>query len=80
MSLEIIKIDIGDNVKCDYCDKNYIDSNETGGFLFGSYATCPDCAPSMLERIKGYGEEHHIKAFCPPYLSFRDWVYTLRGK
>jgi hypothetical protein len=73
-----IIIDIKNKVVCDYCDKDYTHSNETGGFLFGSYATCPDCAPKIMVNIKNYGEEHYIKGFCPPQLSFRDWVYTLR--
>jgi hypothetical protein len=71
--------DIGDSVCCDYCSKEYRGDNTHGGFLFGSYATCPDCAPEMEKRIKSYGEERFIKARCPPELSFHDWVMTLRG-
>jgi hypothetical protein len=77
MTKQII-IDIGNKVICDYCDKDYTNSNETGGFLFGSYATCPECAPRIIENARKYGEENHIRAICPPELSFRDWVYTLR--
>jgi len=71
--------DIGDSVCCDYCSKEYRGDATTGGFLFGSYAACPACAPDMLRRIQNYGEERYIKARCPPELSFHDWVMLLRG-
>lgn len=40
---EIIVADCGDMVLCDYCDEDYTNSEEEGGFLFGSYAICPKC-------------------------------------
>jgi hypothetical protein len=27
-----------------------------------------------MKRIKGYGEEHYIKAHCPAGKSYADWV------
>lgn len=71
--------DIGDSVCCDYCSKEWRGDETSGGFLFGSYATCPDCAPDMEKRIKGYGEEHLIKARCPPAISFHAFVMALRN-
>ena len=73
-------IDIGNEVLCDSCNKDYTDSDEQGGFLFGTNNTyCPDCAPSALERIKGYGEDKYITAYCPAGMSFKDFVLGLRG-
>jgi hypothetical protein len=72
-------IDIGDTVVCDWCNADYTESDESGGFLFGSHAVCPKCAPDGRERIKGYGEERDIVAECPPELSFKAWVLQLRG-
>jgi hypothetical protein len=70
--------DIGDSVVCDYCSKEYRGDGASGGFLFGSYAVCPDCAPGSLLSIQAYGEERFIKARCPPEMSFHDWVMALR--
>ena len=72
-------IDIGDSVICDACGDDYTNSDDSGGFLFGSSAYCPKCAVSRLPNIKSYGEEHFIKARCPKSMSFKDWVLQLRG-
>ena len=64
----------GNLVFCDSCGEDWTERKETGGFLFGSYAYCPECAPRNLARIKQYGEEWHIKARCPEGKSFADWV------
>ena len=73
------KIDVGRLVVCDICDKDYTDSDESGGFVFGSSGYCPKCAPEQLEVIKKYNEEHFIKAHCPTNLSFSDFVRAYRG-
>lgn len=49
----IIKIDIGDDVVCDYCNGDYTESEETGGILIGSYAICPVCS----ERVKAIPDD-----------------------
>lgn len=68
-------IDNKDRVVCDVCSKEFTDADtESGGFLFGSYAYCPQCAASRLPRIIGYNEESYIKAWCPSNLSYRRWV------
>ncbi len=72
--MENITIDIGDTVLCDYCDKDYTNSNETGGILIGSYATCPSCVPRMMTKLIEYNEMHYIKAECPKNMPFADWV------
>lgn len=72
-------IDIGDKVICDQCSKDYTESDASGGFLFGSHAVCPECAPAMLENIRKYGEERYIRGTCPEGMSFKDWVLQLRG-
>lgn len=72
-------IDIGEEVICDVCGEDFTDSDALGGILFGSYAYCPDCSPGLLDRVKEYHEESHIKAVCPPGVTFREWVLQLRG-
>lgn len=72
-------VPVGDTVVCDVCDDDYTSRPESGGFVFGSYAYCPSCATKQLPSIRGYGEEHLIRAHCPPGLSFADFVRDLRG-
>jgi hypothetical protein len=70
---------IGRHVICDVCGGDWTDRKESGGFLFGSYAYCPGCAPRGLESIKKYSEERYIKAFCPEGESYADFVRRMRG-
>jgi len=70
---------IGDVAICDTCGKDWTNNDQSGGFLFGSYAVCPDCAPKILENVDKYNERHAIKEFCPPNLSYWQWVLKLRG-
>ena len=72
-------IDIGEEVCCDICNEDFTNSDEEGGFLFGSKAYCPKCAEKRLPAIKSYNEEHYIKAYCPKGMSFRQFVLNLRG-
>lgn len=72
--------EVGDQVNCDVCNADYTDRTDSGGFLFGSYAYCPECAKSRLEKIRGYGEEKYITEHCPPDMSFADWCRRLRYK
>lgn len=47
--MKVIKIDAGDEVICDSCNKSdAIDS--VGGFIDGSYAICPICACKWKPR------------------------------
>jgi hypothetical protein len=73
------KVKLGLDVVCDICDGDWTGSPQSGGLLFGSYAICPDCQDEQLRKIKGFGEEEHIRGFCPPQLSFADFVVTMRG-
>ena len=66
--------DLGDRVACDWCNKDWTNDNTSGGFLFGSKATCPDCAPGFYAKVKKSGELHFIRATCPTGMSFADWV------
>lgn len=75
--VEVITVDCGDEVICDYCDECYTDSNEEGGFLFGGYAVCPKCADKSLQNIRKYNEEDRIKAVCPAGWSFARFVREL---
>ena len=78
MKLEEV-IDIGEDVMCDICSDDYTNSDENGGFLFGSKAVCPKCAPRIMEGIEKYNEQSHIKGYCPKDMSFRAWCLELRG-
>lgn len=73
-------VDIGDIVVCDICDEDFTDSQEQGGFIFGSNAYCPRCAKRSLPDIKKYGEESYIRATCPDGKPFADFVRKYRGK
>lgn len=73
-----IVLDPGNTVLCDYCNRDYTDSAEQGGFLFGSKAICPKCAPDAEASIRRYKEEGFIRGFCPKGVSFADWVRSLR--
>ena len=72
------EIEIGDIVLCDVCNTNYTNSEDSGGFLFGSYAYCPKCADSKIGSIRSYGEEHYINAWCYEDESFADFVRRIR--
>lgn len=73
-----ITIDPGDKVYCDFCNIDFTDRDDTGGFLFGSKAVCPACEDEMLSTIEEYNEQHLIKAYCPKSYSFADWIRTMR--
>lgn len=73
-----IIIEPGRKVLCDWCNADYTDRPESGGFLFGSYATCPECAPGMLESAVKFNELAHIRGYCPATQSFADWIRGMR--
>ena len=67
-------IPLGRLVVCDSCDADLTDDPRSGGFLFGSYGYGPCCAEKQLASIQGYGEEDSIRGWCPPGMSFADWI------
>jgi len=72
-------IDIGNTVICDICNKDYTESDESGGFIFGSKAYCPECNDRGMRKIISYKEEHFIQAICSEGQSFRAFVLEARG-
>jgi hypothetical protein len=72
-------IDIGDSVLCDWCSREYRGSDASGGFMYGTYATCPACAEHKEAAAAKYGEQRFIGARCPPGMTFHAWVMQLRG-
>ncbi len=74
----VIKIEPGNIVLCDWCDKDWTDRPESGGFLLQSKAICPDCADKTLESLTHFNEEHLIRDRCPEGVSFADWVRSFR--
>ncbi len=71
-------IPLGRDVLCDICDTDLTDDPRSGGYLFGSYGYGPCCAEAKLAVIRGYGEEWNIRAWCPPGVSFADWIRGMR--
>jgi hypothetical protein len=71
-------IPLGSTVLCDACDADLTSDTRSGGYLFGSYGYGPCCAERVLESIRGYGEEHFIRARCPEGVSFADWIRGMR--
>ena len=76
----IFEEDLGDIVVCDICNKDFTNSNESGGFIFSGYAYCPHCATEWEEKIKEYNEEPSIQAVCPKDKSFADFCREYRGE
>ena len=72
-------IDIGEQVYCDICNKDYSKSDVSGGIIFESKVICPDCSDGVRERAREFGEEHMIKDICPPDMSFKDFCLRARG-
>jgi hypothetical protein len=69
MPHEIIFVDCGDDVLCDFCNGDYTKSEETGGCQVGSYAICPKCA----KKLEAVPDQRAAKNE-----TFRDFVYRLR--
>ena len=69
------RLEPGRRVFCDWCNKEWTDSPESGG-VYGleTKAFCPECAPEIEKSAKQYGELDHIYARCPEGKSFADWV------
>lgn len=74
-----VSVPVGRTVLCDACDTDLTDDPRGGGFLFDSAGYGPCCAEQRLASIRGYGEEDHIRAWCPDGVSFADWIRSLRG-
>lgn len=75
---EVIHVEVGDNVVCDLCDKNYRGDDTEGGFIFQSKAICPDCSGAYLAGIDKYDERRFIRAINKPGCSFYDFVLNYR--
>lgn len=73
------EIDMGGSVLCDWCNTEFEGSEEKGGFMFGTYATCPRCAPGMQAKAEANDETHMIRERCPPGMTFHAWIMELRG-
>ena len=67
-------INIGREVLCDSCNKEWTNSPVSGGFIFSGYAYCPECAISKIGSIRKYDEEQYITDRCPKDKSFADWI------
>jgi hypothetical protein len=61
------------------CNADYTNSDERGGFIFGTNAVCPEYAPRIRARIAEAHEEREIRAECPEGISFKVFVLRVRG-
>jgi ssDNA-binding Zn-finger/Zn-ribbon topoisomerase 1 len=66
----IIVVDCGPYVVCDFCNKEFTESEEVGGSAIGSWAICPECTKKLSEEPDQRAAEGE---------TFRDFVYRLRG-
>jgi hypothetical protein len=80
LGFEIIKLDPGEHVNCDLCNEEYMDSTETGGFMFDSNAVCPKCAPTFEKDAARFNESDHIRERARKGETFRDFVYRMRER
>lgn len=69
--------EIGNSVKCDICNKDYTESNKSGGFIFKNRAYCSDCLgfkPLINEEL-----QDQIPT-CSADMSFADFVRDYRKR
>jgi len=76
--VNIIHVEPGRLVLCDWCDQDFTESQQTGGFMFSNYATGPCCAARIERNATRSGEAHLIRSRCPDGVPFGDWVRSLR--
>jgi len=65
--------DIGDDVICDFCNADYTNLPDSGGYIVDGWAVCPACALSVSRKMKESGEAP-AEAVCPDGVSFADFV------
>ena len=70
---EVVKRD-DSSVRCDLCNKDWTESNVSGGIMFAGKSCCPECEPGMEEKALREGAEHYITARGPQSLSYSDWT------
>jgi hypothetical protein len=76
---EVKRIDFGRFVCCDICDTNFTDDSRSGGYLFTGKAVGPCCAEPFLKTVIQHKEVHMIRGYCPPDMSFADWIRQMNG-
>lgn len=69
--MEVWQIDIGDAVVCDFCNRDYTESDQVGGVIVGSYAACPICENNSMLKDADYVSR--------PGESFKDFVLRTRS-
>ena len=65
-------------VVCDFCEKDYSDSDECGGFIFQSRSVCPRCAQNVESAAIKYQEDKYIVLRCATGQSFKEMVVDFR--
>ena len=69
-------VDMGDVVVCDDCNRNWTDSDRSGGAVVSGQALCPKCFRRCKSRLKGVPAAD--LSICPPNVSFADHVRQFR--
>jgi hypothetical protein len=64
---------VGDDVLCDFCNADYTNLPDSGGYIVHGWAVCPACAPDFSKRTEESGEAPP-ELLCPYGMSFADFV------
>ena len=76
--LKLDKVEeVGDEVKCDMCGREWTTSDEKGGFIYENNAYCPACCVEHLVDGVGTWDPTQIQ-HCPKDTSFADWIRQFR--
>lgn len=78
--VRVILVEQDSEVRCDFCDADFTDSEESGGVLFQSKAVCPRCVPKLMRDVVKWGEERFLCGECPEGVPFAVWVRAIRGR
>lgn len=65
-------------VLCDFCNGDFTNSDEKGGFLFSTYAVCPLCEVTAMDDISKNQEERFISDRAEEGESFKNFVTRIR--
>ena len=69
-------------VICDMCNVDFTlepNSNEIGGFLFGSNGVCSRCTSRIRTNAARFGELGYIKAEALPNETFKSFILRMRN-
>ena len=68
-----------DETICDFCNRDFTDRPDKGGFVVHGYGVCPICAPRSLKNLEKFGELDFIETVCGADETFCEMVRRYRG-